>query len=114
MKLVYEGKTKNVYELDNQQYLLEFKDDVTGENGRIDPGSNFVLGKLEGKGKSSLAMSKHFFELLQKKGIPSHYIMANLENNTMMVKKAQPFGHGLEVVCRLRLMEAFAALCALR
>jgi len=29
MKLMYEGKTKNVYELENGNYLLKFKDDVT-------------------------------------------------------------------------------------
>ena len=30
MKLVYTGKTKNVFELENGNYLLKFKDDVTG------------------------------------------------------------------------------------
>ena len=28
--LVYTGKTKNVYALDNGNYLLKFKDDCTG------------------------------------------------------------------------------------
>lgn len=37
MKKVYTGKTKNVYELENGNYMLEFKDDVTGENGVFDP-----------------------------------------------------------------------------
>ena len=49
MKLLYENKTKNVFELDNERCLLEFKDDVTGENGRIDPGA-ILYDKLEGKG----------------------------------------------------------------
>ena len=30
MNLVYTGKTKNVYALDNGNYLLKFKDDCTG------------------------------------------------------------------------------------
>ena len=42
MKLVYKGKTKDVYELEDGNYLLQFKDDVTGENGVFDPGANTV------------------------------------------------------------------------
>lgn len=107
MKLVYEGKTKCVYALESGQYLLYFKDDVTGENGRIDPGSNFVLGKLEGKGQASLKMSWHFFELLKANGIPTHYIEADLEKNTMAVRQAETFGRGLEVVCRFKAYGSF-------
>ena len=63
MKKVYVGKTKNVYELDNGNYMLEFKDDVTGENGVFDPGANTVGLSIEGIGKSNLKMSVHFFEI---------------------------------------------------
>ena len=38
MKLVYTGKTKNVFELDNGNYLLKFKDDVTGKDGKYKTG----------------------------------------------------------------------------
>ena len=31
MELVYTGKTKNVYALENGNYLLKFKDDCTGK-----------------------------------------------------------------------------------
>lgn len=37
MKLVYTGKTKNVYALENGNYLLKFKDDVTGEMANLIP-----------------------------------------------------------------------------
>ena len=33
MELVYTGKTKNVYALENGNYLLKFKDDCTGKDG---------------------------------------------------------------------------------
>ena len=33
MKTIYEGKTKNVYGLDNGNVLLKFKDDCTGKDG---------------------------------------------------------------------------------
>ena len=36
-KLVYTGKTKNVYALDNGNYLLKFKDDCTGRMGCLIP-----------------------------------------------------------------------------
>ncbi|ABI68518.1 phosphoribosylaminoimidazolesuccinocarboxamide synthase [Syntrophomonas wolfei] len=107
MKLLYDGKTKAVYELDQDKCVLEFKDDITGEDGRIDPGSNYVLGKLEGKGKSSLKMSQHFFKLLQEQGVPSHYIDSDLAKNNMVVWKAQTFGQGLEVVCRFKAYGSF-------
>lgn len=107
MKLIYDGKTKSVYELESGKYLLHFKDDVTGEDGRIDPGSNFVLGKLEGKGSASLRMSRYYFELLKKQGIPSHYIECDLENNRMAVRSAEMFGHGLEVICRFKAFGSF-------
>ena len=42
MELVYTGKTKNVYALENGNYLLKFKDDCTGKDGVFDPGENSV------------------------------------------------------------------------
>ena len=36
-KLVYTGKTKDVFALDNGNYLLKFKDDCTGKDGVFDP-----------------------------------------------------------------------------
>ena len=38
MKLVNQGKTKDVYQLADGNYLLKFKDDLTGEDGKFDPG----------------------------------------------------------------------------
>ena len=42
MELLYKGKTKNVYDLQDGTYLLKFKDDVTGKDGVFDPGANTV------------------------------------------------------------------------
>ena len=101
MKKIYEGKTKNVYSLENGNVLLEFKDDCTGKDGVFDPGENQVGLKIEGIGRSNLETSIHFFELLKKEGIKTHYVSANIEKATMEVLPAKVFGHGLEVVCRL-------------
>lgn len=107
MRHVYEGKTKSVYELEDGNYLLKLKDDVTGENGQIDPGANSIMGELEGMGKASLLMSRYYFELLQKTDIPTHYIASNIEENTMTVKPATTFGAGLEIICRFKAYGSF-------
>lgn len=107
MKLVYTGKTKDVYALENGNYLLKFKDDVTGENGVFDPGANTVGLTIEGVGRAGLRLTKMFFEILKEKGIPTHYIDASIEDATMTVKPATVFGKGIEVICRYRAVGSF-------
>ncbi|SHE12621.1 Phosphoribosylaminoimidazole-succinocarboxamide synthase [Chlamydia abortus] len=107
MKLIYTGKTKDVYALEDGNYLLRFKDDVTGENGVFDPGANTVGLTMEGAGKAGLRLTKYFFERLQEKDIPTHYVEANIEEATMTVKPASVFGKGLEVICRYRAVGSF-------
>ncbi|WP_077369098.1 phosphoribosylaminoimidazolesuccinocarboxamide synthase [Anaerosalibacter sp. Marseille-P3206] len=107
MKLVYKGKTKDVYDLENGNYLLKFKDDVTGEDGVFDPGANTVGLTIEGVGKAGLRLTKFFFEKLNEKGIPTHYVDADIENATMTVKPATAFGKGIEVICRYRAVGSF-------
>lgn len=107
MKLVYTGKTKDVYLLENGNYLLQFKDDMTGVDGRFDPGANTVGLRIAGAGRAGLRLSKYFFELLREKGIPTHYVDADLEKATMIVKPAILFGNGIEVICRYRAVGSF-------
>ncbi len=107
MKIFYKGKTKNIYVLEDGNYLLKFKDDVTGENGVFDPGANSVGLSIEGSGRAGLKMTKFFFEILKEKGIPTHYIDSNLEETTMTVKPAKLFGRGLEVICRYKAVGSF-------
>ena len=78
-KLVYSGKTKDVFELENGNYLLKFKDDCTGKDGVFDPGA----------------------------GIKTHYVSANLNDTTMEVLPAKVFGKGLEVICRYKAVGSF-------
>jgi len=101
------GKTKNVYELKDGNYLLEFKDDVTGEDGQFDPGANTVGLTVEGAGLAGLRLSTFFFELLHKQGIPTHFISSQLDEGTMKVIPVKPFGNGLEVICRYRAVGSF-------
>ena len=106
-KLVYTGKTKDVYELSNGNYLLKFKDDCTGKDGKFDPGENSVGLTIEGVGDVNLRMSIYFFEKINAAGIRTHFVSADLMNTTMEVLPAKVFGHGLEVICREKAVGSF-------
>jgi len=107
MKLTYNGKTKDVYTLDDGNILLKFKDTATGKDGVFDPGENAVALTIDGLGRECLALSRHFFTLLADAGIATHYINSNLDDSTMIVKPVKMFGKGIEVVCRFRAVGSF-------
>ena len=107
MELIYTGKTKNVYALENGNCLLKFKDDCTGKDGVFDPGENSVGLTIEGVGDVNLRMSIYFFEKINAAGIKTHYVSADLANTTMEVLPAKVFGKGLEVICRNRAVGSF-------
>ena len=106
MKKIYTGKTKDVYELENGNYMLQFKDDMTGENGVFDPGANTVGAHIEGIGRENLPCQCQVFEMLNAAGIKTHYVSADIDNATMEVLPAKPFGKGLEVICRYHVLWA--------
>ena len=107
MELIYTGKTKNVYALENGNYLLKFKDDCTGKDGVFDPGENSVGLSIEGVGDVNLRMSVYFFEKINAAGIRTHYVSADLADTTMEVLPAKVFGKGLEVICRYKAVGSF-------
>ena len=107
MKHVYTGKTKDVFALDNGNYLLKFKDDCTGKDGVFDPGENAVGLTIDGVGDVNLRMSIYFFEKINAAGIRTHYVSADLANTTMEVLPAKVFGQGLEVICRHKAVGSF-------
>ena len=105
MKKLYAGKTKDVYQLDNGNVMLKFKDDCTGKDGVFDPGENTVGLTIEGIGKANLQTSIHYFELLKKAGIKTHYVGADIENATMEVLPATVFGTRVNMWCRRSFLE---------
>ncbi|MBQ3932084.1 MAG: phosphoribosylaminoimidazolesuccinocarboxamide synthase [Firmicutes bacterium] len=106
-KLVYTGKTKNVFAMPNGHYLLKFKDDCTGADGVFDPGMNTVGLTIEGVGDVNLRMTDYFFKLINEAGIRTHFVKANFEDTTMEVLPAKVFGKGLEVICRYKAVGSF-------
>ena len=107
MEKIYQCKKKDVYKLENGNVLLKFKDDCTGKDGVFDPGENSVGLTIEGIGKANLETSIKFFEILKEAGIKTHYVSADVDNATMEVLPATVFGHGLEVICRLKATGSF-------
>ena len=107
MEKLYSGKTKDVYQLENGNVLLKFKDDCTGKDGVFYPGENTVGLTIEGIGRANLETSILFFEVLKEAGIKTHYVAANVEEATMEVLPAKVFGKGLEVICRLKATGSF-------
>ena len=107
MERIYTGKTKDVYRHGKGEVLLQFKDDVTGTDGVFDPGANTVGLSIEGMGKAGLRLSTYFFEKLNEKGITTHFVSADLNKAQMVVKEAEMFGDGLEIICRFRAVGSF-------
>lgn len=108
MEFIKSGKTKDVYRLPDGNYLLKFKDTVTGHpSGESDPGGNSVIGTVAGVGSGALKMTVYYFELLKKHKIPTHFVNADLSKNEMTVRPAAPFGSGLEFVVRYKAAGSF-------
>lgn len=91
MKMLYEGKAKQVFLTDNQgEYIVHFKDDATAFNG-------IKKEKIAGKGELNNAISSLIFEMLEKEGIKTHFIK-KINSNDMLVKKVNILP--LEVIIR--------------
>ncbi|MBP1913054.1 phosphoribosylaminoimidazolesuccinocarboxamide synthase [Thermococcus stetteri] len=73
MRLVYRGKTKDVYE-DGPYLVFHFNDSILGEGGREDTGGNEVVGERRGKGSAVLDETEFFFRLLEEKGTRTHFV----------------------------------------
>lgn len=68
LEMLYEGKAKKVYRSSEPGYLIvEYKDDATAFNGE-------KRGQIMGKGVINNSMSNIIFQMLESKGIPTHYV----------------------------------------
>jgi phosphoribosylaminoimidazole-succinocarboxamide synthase len=79
-KKIYEGKAKIVYETDNPAFVIqEFKDDATAFDAT-------KKGSIKEKGIINNEISSALFQLLESKGIPTHFVK-KLSDREMLVKK---------------------------
>jgi phosphoribosylaminoimidazole-succinocarboxamide synthase len=95
---VYSGKSKDIYRIPEGEfkgkYAFVFSDRGTGyldENNKpvFDPGYDYVVGEIPGKGAIVCRFVTYFFRLLQAQKVPTHYI-ATVSDNVMIVEPATP------------------------
>ncbi|WP_085832264.1 phosphoribosylaminoimidazolesuccinocarboxamide synthase [Clostridium merdae] len=90
-KLLYEGKAKKVYTTEDPNlYIVDYKDDATAFNG-------LKKGTIVGKGVVNNRMSNFMFQMLEKNGIPTHFV-EELSDRETVVKKVEIVP--LEVIAR--------------
>ncbi len=90
-ELLYEGKAKKVYRTDDEDVLIvDYKDDATAFNG-------LKKGTIVGKGVINNRMTNHVFQILEKEGVPTHFI-EELSDRETAVKKVEIVP--LEVIVR--------------
>lgn len=91
LDLLYEGKAKKVFKTDDPDALIvDYKDDATAFNGE-------KKGTITGKGVVNNRMTNSMFKMLEKQGIPTHYIK-ELSDRETLVKKVEIVP--LEVIVR--------------
>lgn len=80
LDMLYEGKAKKVYKTDVEDvYIVDYKDDATAFNG-------LKKGTIVGKGVVNNRMSNHLMSLLEKEGVPTHFV-EELSDRETAVKK---------------------------
>lgn len=91
MEQLYEGKAKKVFKTDDPKCLIvDYKDDATAFNGE-------KKGQIAGKGAVNNVMSNIMFQLLEQKGVPTHYV-EQLSDRETVVKAVKILP--LEVIMR--------------
>lgn len=79
-EMLYEGKAKKVYKTDDENlYIVDYKDDATAFNGK-------KKGQIEGKGVVNNRMSNFMMQIMEKHGIPTHFVK-ELSDRETLVKK---------------------------
>ena len=77
---LYECKAKKVFATDDPNLVIvDYKDDATAFNG-------LKKGSIAGKGVINNVMSNHMFQLLEKQGVPTHFVEQLSERETLVKK----------------------------
>ena len=78
--MIYEGKAKKVYQTDDENlYIVSYKDDATAFNG-------LKKGTISGKGVINNQMSNLLMQMLEKGGVPTHFVEELNERETLVKK----------------------------
>ena len=80
LEQIYEGKAKKVYKTDDPElYIVDYKDDATAFNG-------LKKGTIAGKGVINNQMSNRLMQMLERKGVPTHFVKELSERETLVKK----------------------------
>ena len=80
LEQIYEGKAKKVYKTDNPElYIVDYKDDATAFNG-------LKKGTIAGKGIINNKMSNRLMQMIEQKGVPTHFVKELSERETLVKK----------------------------
>ena len=80
LQQIYEGKAKKVFATDNPDVVLvDYKDDATAFNG-------LKKGTITGKGVINNRVTNFLMQMLEKNGIPTHYIEEISDRETLVKK----------------------------
>ena len=91
LEMMYEGKAKKIYATDKaDEVIVYYKDDATAFNGE-------KKGQIEDKGVLNNAITSMLFEMLNEKGVPTHFI-EKLNDREQLCKKVEIVP--LEVIVR--------------
>jgi len=91
LEMIYEGKAKKVFKTDDESlFVVDYKDDATAFNG-------LKKGQISGKGAVNNVMANIIFQMLEKKGIPTHFV-EQLSDRETLVKAVKILP--LEVIIR--------------
>lgn len=80
LEQIYEGKAKKVFATDDPNVVLvDYKDDATAFNG-------LKRGSIAGKGIINNRVTNFLMQMLEKNGIPTHYIEEISDRETLVKK----------------------------
>ena len=80
LEQIYEGKAKKVYKTDDpERYIVDYKDDATAFNG-------LKKGTIAGKGIINNHMSNRLMQMIEQKGVPTHFVRELSERETLVKK----------------------------
>ena len=80
LEQIYEGKAKKVYKTDDpERYIVDYKDDATAFNG-------LKKGTIAGKGIINNQMSNRLMQMIEQKGVPTHFVKELSERETLVKK----------------------------
>ena len=78
LEQIYEGKAKKVFRTDDpEQFIVEYKDDATAFNG-------LKKGTILGKGAINNRMTNLLMQMLEKKGVHTHFVEELSERETLV------------------------------